>query len=336
MQKMLPRERVLTALNCKEPDRVPWVEKYVHWQIASKILGHSITPIPGARIPPEVLKVLPLDNISYNFRPPSFIKKQWTISDVSTGEGLLRSWDDLEYFRKQLPDPDDDRLYKPVREFLARYKKDYAALVDTRAGIANAYISMGMEHFSLMLYDDLMLVEAVLDMFSDWSAKVMKNISEVGFDIVVVSDDFAGKSGPLFSPQIIRDIFLPRYQKVVANIKLPWILHSDGNILPILDDLLLLGMKGIANIEPGPMDILQLKKDYKDKVCLMGNIDLHYTLTQGSAQETADEVRQRIQQIAPGGGYILATSNGVTAYCKPENVKAMAQNLLKYGNYPIV
>ena len=129
---------------------------------------------------------------------------------------------------------------------------------------------------------------------------------------------------------------MPRYQKVVANIKLPWILHSDGNILPILDDLLLLGMKGIANIEPGPMDILQLKKDYKDKVCLMGNIDLHYTLTQGSAQETADEVRQRIQQIAPGGGYILATSNGVTAYCKPENVKAMAQNLLKYGNYPIV
>jgi len=335
MSKMSSRERVLMTLNLEEPDRVPWVEKYVHWQLASKLLGHPITPIAGARTPPEVLKVLPLDNISYNFFPPTFIKKQWTVSDLSIGEGLLHTWNDLEQFQKQLPDPDNEEFYEPARQFLKKYKKDYAAFADTAVGIWSAYTSMGMEQFCLMLYDDRKFVEAVLDMFASWSAKVVRNLSELGFDVIVISEDLAGKAGPLFSPEIIRDVILPRFKKVVENIKLPWIWHSDGDNLPIIDDIIALGMKGFANIEPGAMDIVQMKKDYRGKICLMGNIDLHYTLTRGTPQETEEEVKRKIKQVGPGGGYLLASSNGLTAYCKPENIRAMAQALLKYGNYPL-
>jgi len=335
MREMPPRKRVLAALNLEEPDRVPWIEKYVHHQLASKLLRRPIACIAGVRTPPEVLEVLPLDNISYNFFPPTFIKEKWTIGDVSVGEGLLRTWHDLERFQEELPDPDDERFYESAKRFLKKYRKDYAAFADTAVGIGSAYVSMGMERFSLMLYDDLNFVEAVLDMFANWTAKVVKNLSEVGFDVIVISDDLAGKHGPLFSPKFVRDIILPRYRKVAANIELPWIFHSDGNIFPIMDDILTLGMKGIANIEPGVMDIVQLKKDYGDRICLVGNIDLHYTLTRGTPQETEKEVKRRIQQVGPGGGYILASSNGLTAYCRPENVRAMAHALLRHGNYPI-
>lgn len=335
MLRMLPRERVLTALNLKEPDRVPWVEKYVHWQLASKILGVPIIPIPGSRTPPELLNVLPLDNISYNFFPPTFVKKEWTVSDLSIGEGLLRGWDDLEIFQKQLPDPDEEKLYDAPKQFLKKYKKDYAAFADTAVGIWSAYSSMGIEHFSMMLYDDIKFVEAVLDMFSDWSVKLVKNLSTLDFDVVVISEDLAGKTSTLFSPEIIRKVMLPRFKKVVDNITVPWIWHSDGNNLPIMDDIIALGMNGFANVEPGAMDIVQMKQDYGDKICLMGNIDLHYTLTRGTADETEQEVKQRIKQIGPGGGYLLASSNGLPAYCKAENVQAIAQALLKYGSYPI-
>jgi len=335
-QKMSSRERVIAALNLEEPDRVPWVEKYVHYQLASQLLGHKVTPRPGERISPKLLEILPLDNLSYNFQPPTFIERQWTVGDASMGKGLLHSWDDLEYFKKKLPNPEDEKFYEPAQQFIKKYKKDYAVFADTAMGLGSAYVSMGIEHFSLMLYDEPKFVEAVLDMFADWSAKVTSVISEIGFDVIVISDDLAGRDGPLFSPQIIRDLVLPRYKKVVSQIKIPWILHSDGNIHSLMDDILPLGMKGIANLEPGPMDIVQVKKDYGGKVCLMGNIDLHYTLTRGTPWETKKEVKQRIRQIGPGGGYLLASSNGLTAYCKPENVRAMAQAVLEYGNYPIV
>ncbi|MDP3039154.1 MAG: uroporphyrinogen decarboxylase family protein, partial [Deltaproteobacteria bacterium] len=65
----------------------------------------------------------------------------------------------------------------------------------------------------------------------------------------------------------------------------------------------------------------------------MGNIDLHYTLTQGTPEETEAEVKKRLQELSPGGGYILASSNGLTSYCKPENVLAMSRALLQYGFY---
>jgi uroporphyrinogen-III decarboxylase len=100
-----------------------------------------------------------------------------------------------------------------------------------------------------------------------------------------------------------------------------------------LDDLLALGMNGLANVEPNAMDIVELKKKYGRLICLMGNIDLHYTLTRGTPEETEAEVKKRIQELGPGGGYILASSNGLTAYCQPENVLAMSRALLKYGYY---
>ncbi len=86
-------------------------------------------------------------------------------------------------------------------------------------------------------------------------------------------------------------------------------------------------------VRKSAMDIAQLKKKYGHLICLMGNIDLHYTLTRGTPEETEAEVKQRILELGPGGGYILASSNGLTAYCKPENVLAMSRALLKYGYY---
>ena len=95
-------------------------------------------------------------------------------------------------------------------------------------------------------------------------------------------------------------------KKAAEKIKIPWIYHSDGNLLPLLDDLLTLGMNGLANIEPNAMNIVELKKKYGRRICLVGNIDLHYTLTQGTAEETEAEVKKRIEEVGPDGGYILA------------------------------
>lgn len=328
---MTPRERVLAALNLQEPDRVPWVENYVSDCLASQLVGHPVSMPEGSMIPPEILEVISLDNITFSLRPPEYTEKRESAGVEYVTQGLLKTKDDLKMIN--LPDPDNQAFYEPARQFLDKYKADHAAIATIRFGIATTYLSMGLETFSLSLYDDLGLVITLLDTFSEWSARVVRRINKLGFDAIIVCDDLASKSGPLFSPKIIRETFLPRMEKVVNNIDLPWIYHSDGNILPILDDLLTLGMNGIANIEPGSMDIVRLKRDYGKRVCLVGNIDLRYTLTRGTPEETEKEVKERIQQLGPGGGYILASANSLTRYCEPENVLAMDRTLRKYGDY---
>jgi uroporphyrinogen decarboxylase len=341
---MTSRERVLTALQRKQPDRVPWVESSVHNRLAEKLLKRAdfekatvtqLFSLPGSRIPPEVLDVIALDNLTFVVAPPRFVKSQPFEGMDMIADGLIKTEADLG--KVILPDPESDAFYAPAREFIARHRGSNRALaVGTRMGISNTYLSMGMEHFSLMLFDNPKFVLQLMDIFVDWAEKAVPRICELGFDLVIVAEDLAWKQGPLFSPKTIRELFIPRMKKVAGKIKLPWIYHSDGNLLPVLDDLLTLGMNGLANIEPNAMDIVELKQKYGHRICLMGNIDLHYTLTQGTPEETEAEVKKRIREVGPGGGYILASSNGLTAYCKPENVLAMSQALLKYGTYPLI
>jgi len=338
---MTSRERVLAALKLKQPDRVPWVESSVHNTLAEKLLQRtdfekaSVTQLfsmPGTRIPPAVLEVLALDNLNFSVAPPRFVKSQNFQGMDIISDGLIKTEADLK--KIVLPDPESDDFYKPARDFVSRYRGTGKALaITTRMGISNTYLSMGIEHFSLMLYDNPGLVLKLLDIFIDWACKAVAKINGLGFDFMIVPEDLAWKQGPMFSPKTIRELFIPRMKKVAEKIKVPWIYHSDGNLLPILDDLLTLGMNGLANIEPNAMDINEVKKRYGRRVCLVGNIDLHYTLTQGTPEETEAEVRKRIQEVGSGGGYILASSNSLAAYCKPENVLAMQRALLKYGPY---
>jgi len=288
--------------------------------------------MPGTRIPPAVLEVLALDNLNFSVAPPRFVKSQNFQGMDIISDGLIKTEADLK--KIVLPDPESDDFYKPARDFVSRYRGTGKALaITTRMGISNTYLSMGIEHFSLMLYDNPGLVLKLLDIFIDWACKAVSKINGLGFDFMIVPEDLAWKQGPMFSPKTIRELFIPRMKKVAEKIKVPWIYHSDGNLLPILDDLLTLGMNGLANIEPNAMDINEVKKRYGRRVCLVGNIDLHYTLTQGTPEETEAEVRKRIQEVGSGGGYILASSNSLAAYCKPENVLAMQRALLKYGPY---
>ncbi|MFH1929654.1 MAG: uroporphyrinogen decarboxylase family protein, partial [Chloroflexota bacterium] len=64
-----------------------------------------------------------------------------------------------------------------------------------------------------------------------------------------------------------------------------------------------------------------------------GNIDLHYTLTRGTPAEVEAEVRDRIERVGRGGGYIISSANSITSYCKLENVLAMRDAVARYGWY---
>jgi uroporphyrinogen-III decarboxylase len=138
---------------------------------------------------------------------------------------------------------------------------------------------------------------------------------------------------PWVNMEMYEEFFKP-YQKLVADaIRKPWAFHSDGNLFPILDGLVTLGMNAIHPIQPAAMDIGRMKKEYGQKVCLIGNIDLDYTLTLGPPEGVDKEVKERIEVAGKGGGYIISSANSLTDYCKTENVWAMANAVKKYGKY---
>jgi uroporphyrinogen decarboxylase len=161
---------------------------------------------------------------------------------------------------------------------------------------------------------------------------VAEHVCDLGFDVFVTTDDMAFKTGPLFSPQVFREIAVPYYQELAKKITIPWFMHSDGNILPLLDDWVTFGIAGIHPLENGTMDIEMLKREYGDKLCLLGNVDLNY-LGSGAPERVDAEVKRLISILAPGGGYIVTSGNSLASYLIPENVRALPKAVHKYGVY---
>lgn len=193
----------------------------------------------------------------------------------------------------------------------------------------------GLDEFSIALAENVQLVETIFDRYIDWNCELVEKLQWLGFDFFVAYDDIAYNSGPMFSPQVLRELFLPRFKRLADVFTIPWVYHSDGDLSRIFDDLLTLGMDGMNPFQPPFMDIEKFKREYGDRICIWGNIDLVYTLSQGSTAEVDAEVKQRIRKLAPLGGYILSSSNSITEFCKLENVLAMVNARNKYGKYPI-
>jgi uroporphyrinogen decarboxylase len=350
---MTPRERVLTALRCEAPDRVPFLESVVDESIALTLLGR---PQPENQVqgelgtgdepvfqgtllgseryrPLELVEDLDLDGFgTYLFLRHEGVQEEVDGHYMVHG-GAIKSRADLA--RIDLPDPDDPALYEPYRQFIDRYREtDRALFCFLNLGSDPVILGMGFETFALALYDDPTLVETLFEIYTGWYARAVSHLCELDFDFLWFGDDIAFKTGPYVSPKVFRELFLPHYRRVADQITKPWIFHSDGNLMPIIDDLLSLGMQGIHPIEPAAMDLGELKRRYAGEVCFVGHISVD-ALSRGTPQEVEGLVRDAIRTAGPGGGYIAGSANSIPYYAGPENVRAMQRAIRAYGRYPI-
>jgi uroporphyrinogen-III decarboxylase len=329
---MTSRERVLAALRLEKPDRVPYLEIGIDPALAEQLLGHG-KPAAGAEFSIEsqprgieeekaLARALNKDNIVYVLRAPIFAERiHGEDGRLFYGRGMIETREDLS--RLHLPDPAQPELYRGLETFIEE-KEDFALCLVTRAGFFPAVLSMGMERFFEAFYDDRPLVEEVIDRYTDWAVEVVKRVSELGVDVIITTDDLAWKQGPMISPELFREVALPRFRRVAEVIRKPWVMHTDGNFVPLIEDLLTLGPNGFHALEPEALDIREVKRKWGHRVALIGNVSL-VTLGRGTPEEVEAEAAGLIRDLGPSGGYILSSSNSLTSYVPLENAKAMAR-----------
>jgi hypothetical protein len=342
---MTPRERVLAALRHEEVDAIPWIEGIVGNGIASTVCGEpiavesSVAPsgfptMAGDTLAEEqkkVNRVLGKANLQFSAFAPIFCRRMKKADDgspVLIGDGLIKTREDFERLFR-LPSPSDTGFIANARKFIA-HKGDYCACACVRLGIGATLLSMGLEAFSYAMVDDPQLIVAVHDAYADWTAAVVPRLEEIGFDVIWAFDDVAFNSGPMFRPAFYRQYILPKEQAVAANFRKPLITHSDGNMTPLLDAWLELGQQAIHPLQPDVMEIQAVKRQYGQRVALVGNIFMSHLVNKTPADIEA-EVRDRIETIGAGGGYLISSSNSLTDDMKPENVLAMRDAIRKYG-----
>lgn len=361
-EKMIPRERVLKALSHGQPDRVPWVENGIDEPLQIRLMGGTdFTPGDlcrklgldgfGATFPLEGGFENPspqsdAEKAVYSYYYPQkvnfdFFNTYFTeTADPDLGRcflttRLLDSEESLSLFKSMMPDPDHPSRYERVEHWIKKYSEDYAVFARLDLGTGATIQSMGLENFSYALMDNPKLIHKIHEKFSEWAIRTISHLNRSSFDFLWIMDDLAWNKGPFMSPKVFREFCLPHMKEVAKTIKKPWVFHSDGNISPLLEDLLTLDMDALHPIQPDAMDITEVKQKFGEKLCLVGNIDLHYTLTRGTPEDVTIEVEKRIRDAGKDGSYIISSAMTLADYCKPENVLAMADAVKSYGEYPI-
>jgi uroporphyrinogen decarboxylase len=159
--------------------------------------------------------------------------------------------------------------------------------------------------------------------------------------VVFVGDDLAEQKGPSINPEIYRTLVKPRHEKLYRFIKsktqAKLCYHSCGSVLSFINDLIAISVDILTPVQvlAARMDTLKLKEEFGDKLCFLGAVDTQRVLPFATTNEVKDEVRKRIHDLAPNGGYILGAVHNIQPEVPPENICAMFEAARNYGQYPI-
>ncbi len=251
--------------------------------------------------------------------------------------------------RYRWPDPTDPGRYRGLRE-KARHlhrETEYAVVLDLNCSFFLRCCELrGWENFYTDLVENVTFAETLMDRFLEIrlliAGRALQEVED-NLDIVMVtSDDLGMIDRPLVSPMLYRSLIKPRQRRTFdffrARTGAKLYCHTDGAIYPLIPDLIEIGVDALNPIEvsaAGMGDTKKLKKEFGDRLAFWGAIDTRRILPFGTAEEVREEVRRRIHDLGPGGGFIVSPVHNIQPDVPPENVVAMYDAAYEVGCYPL-
>lgn len=354
---MNSRERVLTALNHEEPDRVPvdlWFTSEIEALLSPEFGGRRGAALRVALGHDLLMTDSP--NIGASYELPGSeaeyvcdwgVRWRW----VTNAEGgryteavghPLAEVDDLS--RYKLPDPlgpTMQPIYREAANLVQAYGQTHAIFGSLYQTIFEAaWLLRGLETLLTDLAINREFAHDLFERLTDYSLIAGREMVAQGVDVLWLGDDFGTQRGMLISPQMWREFIKERYARLIAAFKaqnpgLKIAYHSDGDIEPIIPDLIEIGLDILNPIQPLAMSPAEIKRRYGQHLAFWGTVDVQHTFPFGRPEDVTKEVVERLQTVGLGGGLILCSAHRVQPGTPLANIKAYYRAAVEYGRYPI-
>ena len=287
-------ERIEAALRHEWVDRVPKGEFYLEDGFVTKLLGLKENVQFQNRV--EACELIGLDALAF--------------SPFSSRDCKAPGWKGFKQWRNETdffifaiidgPFQGTAKLFSSFSAFLVAISKRDPIILELAAKVVAANIQLGLDALSL------------------------------GANGLIIADDIAYQRGTFISPDRLREFFFPSLMDQVGILQAqrsPIFFHADGNIIPVLTDIIASGINGIHSLDFSAFaDIARVKKAAENRLCLMGGYDLGWF-----SEENRTEKASELLAVASGGsGYIFGSSAGILGTELP--VKQVAQVYQYVGN----
>lgn len=329
------RERVLTALQHRQPDVVPYDIRFTK-PAHAKMAQYYGDPDFASK----------LGNCFTWFRPYPKNGRYWLVgADIWEDEFGVR-WnrtidkdigvpceyivtpDNLEEY--EWPDPHDPRRYDHIKEALPKGKDSVTLLSLGFAVFERAWTLVGMENLLVYMLTDKDFVHKLLDKILQYNLGIIEHACALDIDIVRFGDDWGQQRGLIMGIDLWREFIKPRIKQMYQLVKSKGkyvMIHCCGKVDELFDELIECGLDIFNPFQPEVMDVFEIKKRYGDRLCFYGGISIQRTLPYGTVQEVKGEVQRLIDVVGENGGYIASPSHDIPADAKPENIAAMVEVL---------
>ncbi len=343
-----PYERLITSLNInpRKPSVVRRVSQTVN-EIDEALMKRfnfdCVGICPG---PPDKSIEMELpdgtwqDEFGVHRRKPEGAKSWDMVKSPLEGKADI---DDLENL--PWPNPDDPGYVRGLRD-RAKYlynTTDYAITGYLLNNIVHqAQYLRGFQGWFMDFMENPELCQRIHEKTADLAIEVAGHfLDEVGeyLEVIMMGDDVAGQNGMMISPNDFRKFIKPQWKRLYDFIRTrtdaKLCLHCCGDITAILDDIVEIGIEVINTVQVSNirMDTSFLKQNYGDKLVFWGAIDTQFVMPMGTVEEVRQEVKKRIDDLASGGGYILAAVHTIQPDVPSENMVALYDTALEYGKY---
>jgi uroporphyrinogen decarboxylase len=202
---------------------------------------------------------------------------------------------------------------------------------------------IGLENFLMALVLEPQFAERMMDRITDIYIESCNNyLDELGnyLQVFIYYDDLCGQDGWLIRPDLYRKMIKPKQRRLVEAVKrktdAKLFYHSCGASYDLIPDLIDIGFDIVNPVQVSArgMDTRRLKQDFgRDIVFWGGGVDTQRVLPFGKPAEVVEEVKRRIDDLAPGGGFVFAAIHNIQAFVPPENIVAAFDTALEYGRY---
>ncbi len=265
----------------------------------------------------------------------------WTVSRYETPFGTGRYTEivghplaedaAIETYRP--PDPERPELYADAERVVRELGGDYFVVgVTVTTVFETAWALRGLERLLVDLLERPELAERILDLPLHYHLAAAKRLAGLGVDMIWAGDDLGTQQRMLIAPRTWRRFLKPRLARFIAEVKavrpgLKVAYHSDGNVEPIIPDLIDIGVDVLNPLQPRAMDPVRLRREYGRHLCFWGSIDEQHTLPFGSPDDVRREVLDRLRTWGPEGGLILGPTHHVQLDTPMENCHAMVETI---------
>ena len=248
------------------------------------------------------------------------------------------------------PDPKDPGRVEGLHDRAAslRESAEYALVTDFDGPFFTmSQMLRGFDQFCVDMMTDEVFTNRLLDKLLEfWTEYADEHLKAVGkyVDVVCLGDDFGMECGPWMSLDLYRKYFKPRQKELYTFIRnrigsgAKLLLHSCGSVYQFIPEFIDVGINALTPLQVSAkdMDTAVLKREYGKDLTFWGGVDTQRVLPLGSTEDVEEEVKRRIRDLAPGGGYVLAQVHNLQTDVPLENIVTMYEAAKKYGCYPII